>query len=356
MIINAPFVYHFDSYTYISKAIDLSSRGEIQFGVGTPFVMCLGVLLYIFGSTFGAIMVSRLLMLLMSALLVCVIYLFGFRMSGKILGFTASLIAIFEPTFLKYSIVPHTEVFAITIGLAALYLATSKNMRFRYILSPIFFYISVFTRPEFFVVFVFPILVFSLFKHLKVVSIRTMIKFVFFSSLFVLPSIWVSIVYPTVTRFGIIEKFSLFLKPDLLKLTLESLFELYDQPFLNQIFFAIVGLGIGLALFNIVAQFIGFERRSKTFSIKRKKNKSFKDIFLLDRKMVAFCLFLLFFTHIIVITVYGYGYVIVDGTLIIRRWSPERRLILTRLLLSYPLAYVLSMVVQGVYGEVVREK
>jgi hypothetical protein len=325
-------------------------------GVATPFVISLGVLFYIFGPNFGVIVVSRLLMLLMSALLVCVIYFLGLKMSGKVLAFIAALLAIFEPFSLSYSIVPHNDIFVVAMGLAALHLATSKNTKFRYVLSLILFYIVVFTRPEFFVVLVLPILVFYFSKHLKVVSVRIMIKLWFFSSLFVLPVIWVNSVYPGFTRFGIVEKSVLFLKPELFKLTLESLFKFYDQALLNQVFFALVWLGVGWALLNILGKFVVFEKRGKKFSVKRQKNKSIREVFLSDRVMVAVCLFLLFLSHIIVLTVYGYGYVIVDGTLIISTWFPERYLILSRLLLSYPLAYVLSMVVKGVYANVVHKK
>lgn len=356
LIINSPFIYHFDSYKYISEAIDLSSAGKIQFGAGAPFVISLGVLFYIFGSTLGVILVSRLLMLLMSSLLVCIIYLFGLRISGKILGFIAALLTIFEPLFLSYSIVPHNDIFVVAMGLAALYLATSENVKFHYFLSLIPFYIAIFTRPEFLMVLVFPILIFSLLKHLKAVSVRTTIELVFSSSLFVLPFIWVYSLHPRVTRFSPIQKFSLFLKPELLQLTLESLFKFYDQTLLDQIFFALVGLGGGWALLNTFGKFVVFEKRGKTFSVKRKKDKSIREVFLSDGVMVAFCLFLLFLIHIIVLTVYGYGYVIVDGTLIIRKWFPDRYLILTRLLLSYPLAYVLSMVVQEVYAGFVQKK
>lgn len=355
-ILNAPFVYHIDSYGYINKAIDLSSRGQIQFGVGAPFVISLGLLIYIFGFAFGAIIVSRLLMLLLSALLVCVIYLLGLRMSGKMFGFIAAFIAIFEPFFLAYSIVPHNDIFVVTFGLAALYLATSKNTKFKYILSPILFYIAAFTRAEFFVILVLPLLIFFLLKHLKAVSIPTMIKFVFFSSLFVIPAIWVNSLYPQVTRFDIIEKFSLFLKPELLKLTLEFLFEFHDQAFLNQILLALVVLGSGWPLLNTLGKVVVLEKRGKMLSVRRNKGKSIKEIFLSDRVVVAFCLFILFLLHIIILTVYGYGYVFVDGTLIIRKWFPERYLILSRLLLSYPLAYVLSRVVQEVYAVFVNKK
>lgn len=356
LIMNAPFIYHFDSYMYISKAIDFSSRGEIQFSVGTPFVVSLGVLLYILGSPFGAIIVSRLLVLLMSALIVCVIYLLGLRMSGKTFAFIAALLAISEPFFLSFSIVPHNDIFVVATGLAAFYLATLKSMKFSLVLSPILFYITAFTRPEFFVVLVFPILVYYSWKHLKVISIRNMIKLGFLSSLLVIPAIWVGTVYPTVTRFGITEKFALFLKPELLKLTMESLFEFYNHEFLNQIFFALLGIGVGWALLNTLFKLVVFEKRGRKFSIRRKKDQSIREVFLSDRVMISFCLFLLFLVHIIILTVYGYNYVIVNGEIIIRTWLPDRYLILSRLLLSYPLAYVLTMIVKGVHAEVARKK
>src|SRR3990170_4334876 len=80
LIANAPFVYHLDPYTYISQAINIVSSGTIQFGVGMPFIASLGGFYYIFGSTFGSLSASRLLMLLMSGLLVSVIYFFGRKM------------------------------------------------------------------------------------------------------------------------------------------------------------------------------------------------------------------------------------------------------------------------------------
>jgi len=356
LIANATAIYYFDSYAYISKAIDFSSRGEIQFGVGMPFILCLGVLFYIFGSGFGVILVSRLLMLFMSILLVYFIYSFGLRISGKILGFTAALLAIFEPYFLMYSIVPHNDVFVVALTFAALYLIASKDMKFHYALALIIFYTVAFTRPEFFVVLLFPILAFFSFRFLEVVSFRNMIKFAFFGSLFVLPVIWVDMVYPAATRFDIIEKFSLFLTPSMLKLTLESLFKFYDHAFLNQLFFALLVLGVVWVLLTTLGKIVVVEKREKTFSIRRKKNKGVREILLSDGAKVASCLFLLFFVHIIILTTYGYGYVIVEGTLIIKTSFPVRYLVLDRVLLSYPLAYVLSMIVQEVYARVAHKK
>lgn len=355
LIAKASFIYNFDSYTYIYKAIDFASRGEIQLSAGMPFVIVLGVFFRIFGSTFGAILISRFLMLLMSTLLVCIIYLFGLKMSTKTFGFFAALLAIFEPYFFSYSIVPHNDVFVVAMGLVAFYFAAS-NTKFRYVLSPVFFYIAVFTRPEVYMILIVPLLMTSFLKHLRISSVRDMVSFVFFSSLFVLPSVWVYSIYSAVTRFGLIEKLTLFLQPELLNTTLKSAFDFYDSEFLNQAFFALIVLGLVLGFFNLVTQFIGFERNGKRLFIKKKKHESIKDVFLSDRVVVAFSLLLMFVLHIVVLTVYGYGYVIVGGVIEITAASPDRYLILSRLLMSYPLAYTLSIAVRRVYAEIARKK
>lgn len=352
---NAPFIYYFDSYAYMRKAIDFFSQETIQFGAGIPFVAALGILFSVFGNILGAASVSRLLMLLTTALLVYVMYSFGLKMSGKIFGFLAALFAIFEPYFLSFSIVPHNDVFAIATGLAALYFATSDK-KSRLILSLMFFYFAVLTRPEFYLTLVIPIFAFYLYKGLKIRTIRAAIPLIFGIIVYVLPSIWLYIVARAATRFDIIEKFSLFLTPELVTKTLDLSFRFYDQWFLNRVVFVFVGLGMLVGLLNIIAQFVSFEKVGKTFSIRYRKDKSIKDVFLSDRVMVTFCLLLVFVTYIVVLTAYGYGYVIVDGKLIIIQSIPERYLILPRLLLSYPFACVLSIVIRKVYAEIVHKK
>jgi hypothetical protein len=268
----------------------------------------------------------------------------------------AAVMLIFEPLFLSYSIVPHSDIFAVALGLATLYLVFSKTSKVSYVLSLTLFYVVSLTRPEFFVVFLFPILLFYLLKLLKEFSIRAMIKSVFFLSLFVLPALWVSVEYSYVTRFDIIEKFTLFLKPDLLNLTLENLFTLYDNTFLNLVFLAFIMLGFGWALLHTLANFVTVKKRGKSLAVKRKSGTSIRAVLLSNQVIIAFCLFSLFIIHIIILTVYGYGYVIVDGNLIIKTSLPVRYLILSRLLLCYPLAYVLSMIIRVFCAEVIHKQ
>ena len=344
LILNAPVVYYVDSYTYINKAIDLYSHRGIQFEVGIPFVICLSSLFFIFGSSFGAIMISRFFMLFLTTLIICIIYLFGLKMSCKLFGLVAAILAIFEPFFLTYSIVPHNDVFAIALGLLALYFITYKNSKVYDVISLILFYIVSFTRPEFYVVLIFPILYYYYTKHLKNVLVQNMIQPIFFCSLFFIPGIWVSSTY--LTRFDIIEKFSLFLTPDLFQSTLNFLFKFYDQALLNRIFITLVALGIGCALLNTLKKIFIFEKRNMSFFVKCNHNPSYKEIFFSDRVTIAICLFLISIIHIIILTVSGYGYTIVDDILIINKYLPERYVILNRLLLSYPLAYILTLTMQ----------
>jgi len=338
--------------------VDFASHGTIDIGVGMPLVLALGVLLYIFESSLGSLLVSRLLMFAMSAVAVSIIYLLGSKMVGKTFGFLAALLAIFEPYFLTYSIVPHSDVFGIAIALTALYLATS-NLRFGYVLAPVFFYLAVFTRPEFFLILIIPILVFSLAKI--VMRPRTQLrnslaKLGFLLGIYVLPSLWVYVTLGTYTRFSVFERLSLFLKPEILQFTLDSTFEFYDNTILNQVLFLFFAIGAGLALFTIVNQFFSIEREGKLFSVKRRMDRSIRDIILSDKALVSFCVLLLFVMNIIVLTVFSIGYTIVGGTVIIEPWLPDRYLILPRLLISYPLVYPLASIVQGVGARIGRQK
>ena len=350
LIANAPFTYYLDSYTYISKAINFVSSGTIQLGVGMPFIAFLGGFYYLFGSLSG----SRLLMLLMSGLLVSVIYFFGRKMSGKIFGFIAAIVAIFEPLFLSYSIVPHNDVFAIAMGITALYLATSDT-KFGYILSPFFYYIAIITRPELSLVLVVPIFLFPIFKLLKTRSVRTVTTFVLSIFVYILPLLWVFNYAQNLTRFGIIEKFTLFLTPELLKKTLAFSLSFYDESLLNQAIFSFIVVGIVLGLFSIVSNFLSFQKRGSFCLIKRKKDGNAKKVFFSDRGILAFLLSLVFILDVIAITAYGYGYVIVSGNLEVLGWLPERYLILPRVLMSFPLAYPLSLIIQKLWAELNHE-
>ena len=376
LIWNAPFMYAQDAYRYLSEARDFASSGTIQFRTGTTFVLFLAAFLKIFGPVLGEIFASRLLMLITSSLLVIILYFFGLRMSGRSLGLLVAIAATFEPIFLEYSIVPYTESFAISMGLIALYFAASDK-KLPTILAPIFFYLAILTRLELYFPLLIPILVFCFYKKLKIRSkqgvtrARLITSFVLTTLVYLIPFIGLYQYGLSWGSIGIVERFALFLKPDLLKITVESSFRFYDQQFLNQTIYVFVGLGIALALLNIVAD-VKFKKTGKTFPIliRYKRAESIKDALFSDNVVTAFSLFLVFAIYVVFLTVLGFSYEwafyvapsdmanldILSKALIIIPRLHERYLILPRLLISYPLAYTLSVVVQKVYAEIGRQK
>ena len=355
LIANAPFVYFFDSYAYVGEAIDFVNSGILQYQVGLPFVLVLGTLLKIFGFLLGAKMVSQLFMSIVSVLIVAITYLLGMKMSGRTFALLASLLVAFEPYFLAFSIVPHNDVFAIGMGLIAFYFVILSK-KFCYILSPIFFYLAIFTRPELYPIFGVPIVVFHLYKSSKTGLRQNIPILMFIIAVYVLPFAWVYSLMPTYTRFTIIERFILFLKPGLLAIAIGSTFTFYNYLFLDQVFSMLFVLGTVMCLANLCSSSFAIERKKSLLriSIKFKKGRSVRSILKSDGAMIAFCLGLIFAIYVVTITVYGFGYVIDNGTIKIIPRLPERYLILPRLLISFPLAYPISLVARRFYVKIAR--
>lgn len=375
LILNTPFLYGQDAYLYLSEARDFASTGTIQFKVGMPFVFFLGVFIKIFGPVFGEIYASRFFMLIASGLMIIVVYLFGLRLSGRLLGLLAGLFVTFEPYLLAWSTVPYKEVFAISAGLMALYFAISDK-RLQTILSLIFFYLAILTRPELYLSLVIPTLISYFIKNFKNrskedMTPRFLVPFIFAIFLYALPIVAIYLYVQSWGAFGLVQRMALFLTPELLSNTLESSFRFYDQQLLNQAIYVSVELILGLSVLNIFVH-VGFEKKGKKFPIlfQHKGVKHIKDAFFSNNGMTVFCLFLIFVIYTIVMTVFAYGYNwafyvassdmanmdILRKAVIIIPSLPVRYLILPRILISYPLVYPLVLVARKFWAVIVHEK
>lgn len=370
LVLNTPFLYGQDAYYYLSEARDFASTGSIRFKEGMPFVFFLGAFLRIFGPLFGDINASRIFMILTSLILIIIIYFFGKKMSGRLLGLLAALLVTFEPYFLQWSTVPYREAFAISAGLLAVYFAISDK-RFQNILSPILFYLAISTRAELFLALVIPMLISHFHKVLKTRSkggrMTGSLASFFFAVfiLFIIPFFAVYIYVQSWGAFGLVQRVALFLTPRLLSTTWELSFHFYDQQLLNQLITISVELVVALSLLNIFVQ-VKFEKNKNfPFSIQFRGFKGIKDAFFSEKGMTASSLLLLFVIYIIVLTTFTYGYNwafyvspsdlanvdILRRAVIIIPWLPERYLILLRLLISYPLAYPLAILARKVWSE-----
>lgn len=374
LILNTPFLYGQDAYLYLSEARDFASTGTIQLKEGMPFVLFLGVFVKAFGPLVGDIYASRFFTVLASAILGLVIYLFGRKMSGRLFGVSAALLATFEPLFLQWSTVPYREVFAYSVGLLALYFAISDR-KGQTVLSLVFFYIAIFTRSELYLALVIPILILYLRKALKVRSKEGLkagfiIPFFFAIFLFVLPSVGIFLFVQSWGAFGLVPRMALFLTPELLSKTIESSFSFYDQQLLNRAILAIAGL---ILTFGVLRTFVhvSFKKEEKKFPILLQNGgiSRIKGAFSSDSGMTAVSLFLLSVIYIIVLTIFAYGYnwafyvplsdrsnLGILRVAVIITTLPTRYLMLLRLLISCLLAYPIVLVARKLWGEIVSEK
>jgi len=371
LISSAPFFYAQDAFRYLGEAMDFAYNGTIEFKVDIPFIFVLGVFVRIFGPFFGEIFASRLVMSLASALMIIILYKFGQKMSCRLLGVLAGLLAVFEPYSLKYSTVPYLEVFAISTGLIALYL-TLSGQKLQTVLAPIFFYIALLTRPELGLSLVIPIVIAYFYKNWKIRSKQkitgVLCPFFFTFIVYLLPFIPIYFYVQSWGVFGLAQRITLFLTPELLSTTVNSSFRFYDQQLLNQVICLSVLTILGLSLLKTFLH-ASFNRNEKKIKI-LVQSKMCKNAFFSDGRMTAFCLFLLSIIYIFVLTIFSYGYnwafhvapsdmtniSVLKEAVIIAPSLHDRYLILLRLLISFPLAYPLVVLARKVWIAIVHKK
>jgi hypothetical protein len=371
LIINTPFLYAQDAFRYLGDAMNFAYNGTIEFKVGIPFIFVLGVFVRIFAPFFGEIFASRLFMLLISALLIIIIYKFGQKMSGRLLGVLAGLLAVFEPYRLKYSTVPYLEAFAITAGLIALYL-TLSGRKFQTVFAPFFFYIAVLTRPELFLPLVIPIVIIYFYKnwknHSKQENKGLFSSFLFVFVVYVLPSIPIYFYVQSWGAFGLAQRIMLFLTPELLSTTIASSFRFYDQQLLNQVICLSVMAIMGLSFLKTFFQ-ASFSKNGKKIKL-LVQSKIGKKISLSDGTLTAFCLFLVSLIYTIFLTIFAYQYSwafyvapsdmtnisVLKEAVIVTPILHDRYVIFLRLLMGFPLAYPLVLLARKVWVAVAQKK
>jgi hypothetical protein len=311
-------------------------------------------------------------MLISSALLVVAIYFLGLKMSGRLFGFLAALLAIFEPISLEYSIVPYTDVFAIAMALLGFCFLVLYKSHYIF-LSLLFSYVAILTRPELYFGIAVPTLVFCVCKSLKHNSspfVKGGIKGlgVFLFAAYILPFILLYRYVQSQSVFGISERLALFFKPDLLATTFNSAFQFYDTQSINQVMILFVSLVLAVSLFAAIAK-ITFKKGDVFRLSLSKRIPQLKLALLGDSTIIAFILFLFFVIQIVILTIWAYGYswafyvsdselnnlAILSRAVIINPNLPVRYLIPLRMLISFPLAYPLAIVVRK-FVRYVREK
>jgi hypothetical protein len=349
LITYAPHIYFFDAYTYVKSAEDFVHFNSFNYEVGLPFILSLGISLKLF-SWLSPILVAQGFMVCFSAIVVVLLFLIGRKMAGTFFGFIAAVLASFEQYFLSFSIVPHNDIFAIALGLSAFYFATTTN-KIRYVLSPVLFYLAVATRPEFYPIFGIPILMLIAYRGWNS-NFRKKITLLFYASaIYVAPIFWINIVMPLYTRFSVVERIGIFLKPSLFDVVFNSVFNFYLFNLINEFFIVIAILAIIVWL-------------TKYFHLRNYKSLTLPKLGTIRDQLralfnsgsfIALCVLIVFVVYLLVLVVFAFGYTIIDGTVIVDPTLPVRYIIVPRLLLSFAFVYPFSLLAKVVYFRIVKK-
>ena len=330
LIIVAPYIYHLDSFNYLNAANNFALSGEIQFRIGLPFILFLGTFLRAFLEFSNIFLASRICVLLTSTLLVILTYLLGNRLSGNLLGLVAGLFVIFNPYILKYSVVPHNDIFALTVGVLAFLFSTSR-LKKNYLLSAFFIYLALLTRPDIGLALLFPIVTLC---YTCISSLSTKKRIIIITLLYILPSFLAYLLARSqlyMSRFNLLARFLMFFQLSKFRIVLDRLFTFSEISILNTVSILFIGCGLLLAVLEILSLFIRFTSKDKgTMNL------------LSAKQLVAFNLFLFFLIYLVVVVVWGFPYTIEDGVLQVHLTLNDRRLIPLSFVLSYAFAYPIA--------------
>jgi len=330
LIIVAPYIYHLDSYDYLNAANNFALSGEIQFKIGLPFILFLGTFLRVFSESLNIFLASRICVLIISTLLVILTFLLGNRLSGNLLGLVAGLFVIFNPYILKYSVVPHNDIFALTVGLLAFLFSTSR-LKQSYLLSAFFIGLALLTRPDIGLALLFPVIALC---YTRISSLSIKKRIIIIILLYILPSFLAYFLARSqlyMSRFNLLARFSMFFHLSNFRIVLDRLFTFSEISILNIASIIFIGCGLLLAVSAIPSLFIRFTSKDK------------RTINLLSTKqLVAFNLFLFFLIYLVVVVVWGFPYTIEDGVLRVHSTLNDRRLIPLSFVLSYAFAYPIA--------------
>ena len=85
LVSNAPNMYFFDSYGYVNRALDFVHNGQINFGVGMPFILSLSFFLKLFSGLAPSTIIVQSVMVSFSVMTVLILYLIGKKCLGPCL-------------------------------------------------------------------------------------------------------------------------------------------------------------------------------------------------------------------------------------------------------------------------------
>ena len=346
LILNCPTIYYFDAYTYLDAALKLLNNGSVKFSIGFPFVFTLASAIKTLSPILGTIDASRVFSTGCSLLIIYILYRFGEIIGGKVLGTLIAIIASIEPYFISYAIVPHNDVFTIMVALLTLWLARS-NWRYRFVICPLLFFSAVLTRPEFYVIFIIP-LILLLSHRLRSHNLKKKSIFVvYLTTIYILPFILLLLfIVGSYTRFSIVERIVLFPTQELLINTAQIIF-IFSGDFLANLTFALLpAITVMMLILSTVASVETIPTKRVPIAVRLSSLKEIKSVFCSYKALLVLSFLVAFIVALATISVYAYSYKIVDGEILVNFSLTPRYIILPRIILAFAFAYPFSWVIK----------
>lgn len=350
-------MYDFDSYGYYYRAANVWDSSE---GFPTPFILFLNFLQNVFSDSSDQLYLIRIVHVIFTFQLVGFIYLIIRKILNPIFSASVSLMILFTPQLLTYSIVLHNDIFALSMGFASVYFSLKPRLT-NIIIAFVFIIIASTTRLDMYPVFLIPFLI-NVVRYVRKriqisvessTSIKSLGKKKIFyylyrkrllgSSLILFVCIAIFLIFPFIltqdyyyltTRFNPVERALFSLRYETIELVLSTSLELIPNELSNKVFLASLLVALAYVLIS----------NSKKILRVTKLNYTYKDTDLALIYLTSIFLLLLVNT-----AVFHIGYTIVDGEVILSENVSPRYLIGLQTLLVFGFAFSVLIAVKTFY-------
>jgi hypothetical protein len=319
-------MFFFDPYTFFSQALNVSKGTSWTYN---PFILFVSLLIKIYPYSDGLLLFVRILSLIFATQLVVFIYLIARKMFSQFYSVVTASIALFLPLVHAYSLQLHNDVFTAAMGFTAIYFLTKRRLK-DVILGFFFILIACATRGDFSIIFALPVgliiasyytrgMLFrsKMIASLMVVAIVLGVGYIIFQDY-----------YRSTTRFGILDRISIFSEYDLMVTVWRNLIAVTNNEILNTAYAVISLAGIILL---ISANYKKFMQMIKL-----------KDFEPTESEVTAIFLAICFFVSLFSVGVFHTEYSIIDGKIFINYNIGLRYLIPVQLFFAFGFVYAIS--------------
>jgi hypothetical protein len=321
----------YDSYQYFYTALYIAQNHNL---ILSPFIDFLTVLSTLSDSE-NALAFLRNLSIIFSIHLVLIFYLIVRKMFNHIVSFMSTLMALFTPIFLIYSVTLHNDIFALSFGFTSLYFSIRPRRLLHVALAAIFIIISGLTRPDTFIVFIVPFGIgLSHYVSQKINKNFYMVTGILLTIFIILPFVALNSYYNSITRFNPLEKIILFLTYDNIKLVWEKMVQVTYDDTQDKLFLSILVIGMIFFVYYYI------KRRPLLRQLNYRSSQSY---------VTALYLIIMFSINFVILVTYHISYSIINGAIVMSHTITPRYFIGSQILLVYVFVCGFSLLINSIY-------